>query len=459
MTAEPALDSTARHLRQVLYEEQVSARMPSLVAGVIRNGQQIWWGSRGQAVDRDAAMEPTPDTQYRIGSITKTMTAVLVLQLRDEGLLDLADPVTSHLPDSAFGAVSLRQLLSHAAGLPAEPPGPWWERTSGRSYQELASELRQQSSPLPAGRQYHYSNLAFGLLGEIVARLRRSRWGEAVRASLLEPLGLRRTTYIPEPPAAHGFSVHAFAGTLTDEPAHDSGAMAAAGQLWSSLGDLGRYAAFLADPDPSVLSPETMREMATLQSGTPEDGITAGYGLGLRLLNADGRTLVGHTGSMPGFLAGLYVDRERRTAAVCLANGTAGLRCEGLPMDLLKTLQRHEPAVPPAWVPTDALREQIGDVLGLWFWGETALALSFADGELTLALPGDSRPAYRFRPAGTDTFVGVAGYHTGETLRVMRNAEGGVHYLECATFIYTRHPYDASAPIPGGVPGSLSSPD
>ncbi|MBA2560957.1 MAG: serine hydrolase [Propionibacteriales bacterium] len=253
--------------------------------------------------------------------------------------------------------------------------------------------------------------------------------------------------------------MHAFAGTLTDEPAHDSGAMAPAGQLWSSLGDLGRFAAFLADPDPGVLSPDTMREMATLQSGTPEDGITVGYGLGLRLLNADGRTLVGHTGSMPGFLAGLYVDRERRTAAICLGNGTAGLRCEGLPMDLLATVERYEPALPPAWVPIDALPESVADVLGMWFWGETALVLSYADGELTLARPADPRPAYRFRPAGTDTFVGVAGYHNGETLRVLRDAAGDVHYLECATFVYTRRPYDASAPIPGGgAPGSLSSP-
>lgn len=458
MSQGTALDSTSAHLRKVLGAEQVSARMPSLVAGLVRDGELIWWQGRGQAVLRGAEDEPGPDTQYRIGSITKSMTAVLVMQLRDEGKLDLADRLDRHLPDTAFGDATVRQLLSHAAGMPAEPPAPWWERSPGKSYPELIGALDGTSRPLPAAQQYHYSNLAFALLGEVVARCHLCSWWEALQGQLLQPLGLLRTTYQPEAPAAQGFSVDAFAGTLTDEPAQDAGAMAAAGQLWSTVADLARYAAFLTDPKADVLSPDTMREMVTVQSGTPEDGLAAGYGLGLRLLNAGGRTLVGHTGSMPGFLAGLFVDRERRTGAVCLANGTAGLRCEGLPVDLLTLLEVHEPTVPVAWAPTRGLPGGVADLLGLWHWGETALLVGYAAGELTMTRPGDDCPAHRYRPAGLDTFVGVSGYHTGETLMVVRDADGSVRYLECTTYIYTRQPYDPSAPIPGGAPRRLSWP-
>lgn len=453
------LDSTAVQLGAVVAREQVSARAPSLVSGVVRDGRLIWWQGRGRTVRRGADREADSDTQYRIGSITKTMTAILVMQLRDEGKLDLGDQLGRHLPDAPYGDVSLRMLLCHAAGLPAEPAGPWWERSPGRPYADLLSGAPDLSRPLPAGQQHHYSNLAYALLGELVARHRASSWWEAATTHLLRPLRMQRTSYDQQEPAAEGYSVDAFGGTLIDEPHHDSKAMAPAGQLWSTVADLGRYAAFLIAPDAEVLTPESVQEMATVQSGTPEDGLAGGYGVGLRLLNSSGRTLIGHTGSMPGFLAGLFVDRETRSGAVCLANSTAGLRCEGLPADLLSTLEDCEPALPDAWTPLDRLPSDVGDLVGLWYWGETALVSSYDAGHLLLTRADYTRAAHRFRRDGPDSFTGVAGYHTGEALRVVRKANGSVWYLECATFVYTRSPYDASAPIPGGAPRRVNSPD
>ncbi len=463
MTADVVLDSTALHLQHLVAVEQASAKLPSLVAAVVRDGRQVWFGARGTAVHRSdsasAGNSATADrnTQYRIGSITKTMTAVLVMQLRDEGALDLRDRLSQHLQGGvAYGDRTIRQLLAHSAGLPAEPPGTWWERSPGVSYAELTSRLDDDSAPLPVAQQYHYSNLAFGLLGEVVARRRGVSWFEALGAQLLRPLGMTRTTYGAEAPAAAGFSVSAFAGTLTQEPTHDTQAMAAAGQLWSTIDDLARYAAFLADPVSDVLAAATLEEMATLQSGTPEEGLTGGYGLGLRLAGAGERTLIGHTGSMPGFQAGLFVDRERRTGAVCLANGTAGMRCQGLALDLLAMLERHEPTSPAQWHPCREVPDEISDILGLWHWGETALLLSFESGQLVLAaaVPNNGQAALRYRPVGPDSYVGVTGYHTGETLHAVRASDGAVSHLECATFIYTRTPYDPATPIPGDAPAA-----
>ena len=94
---------------------------------MVRDGGQAWFGSRSMLDGH----EPDGDTQYRIGSLTKTFIAVLVMRLRDEGRLDLADPVGTYLDAGPAAGATIVQLLSHTAGLASETPGPWWERSPG----------------------------------------------------------------------------------------------------------------------------------------------------------------------------------------------------------------------------------------------------------------------------------------------------------------------------------------
>ena len=439
---------TARRLRALLAREQSGRRLPSLVAGVVRDDALVWTGEYGAGT---GTVPPSPDLQYRIGSITKTMTAALVMQLRDEGLLDLADPLSAHLPGVGYADRTIRSLLTHSSGMQSEPAGSWWERSPGVPFEELAAGIDEKRAAHPVGATYHYTNLAFGLLGELVARHRGGSWWDAVRQRLLEPLGMTRTTYLPLPPAATGYSVHHFAGTLTAEPAHDAGAMAPAGQVWSTVADLAVWARFLRDGAPGVLAPATVQEMTTPQSGSAAEGLAGAYGLGLRLVPGGSGTLFGHTGSMPGFLAGLLVDRPRRTAAVVLANATTGLRCEGLPVDLLDTLEELEPSLPVPWEAAPAVSAQAEEILGVWHWGNTALGFSWTGTDVVVSSLTDGRVSYRFVPDG-DGFVGTVGYHHGERLHVVRNDDGSVNHLVCATFVYTRTPYDPAAPIPGGHP-------
>ena len=440
-------DLTARRLQALLAREQSTARLPSVVAGVLRGSGLAWTGEYGAAT---GSGPPSPDVQYRIGSITKTMTAVLVMQLRDEGRLDLADRLDDHLPGVGYGDRTIRSLLSHSSGMQSEPEGPWWERSPGVSFEELAKSIDGGRAAHPPGATYHYTNLAFGLLGELVGRQRGASWWDVVRSRLLEPLGMARTSYLPEPPAATGYSVHHFAGTLSEEPAHDAGAMAPAGQAWSTVGDLAIWARFLRDGDERLLSAATLEEMATPQSGSATDGLAGGYGLGLRLVAGGSGTLVGHTGSMPGFLAGLFVDRPRGTAAVVLANGTSGLRCEGLSVDLLAALEELEPSLPAPWEPNDSVPAQVEEVLGVWHWGNTAFSFAWTGAEVAVSKLSTGATAHRFRPCEDGSFLGTAGYHHGERLHVVRDEGGGLNHLVCATFVYTRTPYDPAAPIPGG---------
>jgi CubicO group peptidase (beta-lactamase class C family) len=440
------LPSTAAYLIAALAEEQVRSRMPSIVSAVVRDGSVVWRAARGQVARRGEP--PVPDLQYRIGSITKSMTAALVLQLRDEGLLDLADPVGRHVPDAPYADRTLRSLLSHASGIRAEPVGPWWERSPGVDWPTLASANAGLAGVQPAGAQYHYSNLGYGVLGQVVARCRGRSWPDALDHHLLSPLGLRRTTYSPDAPHADGFSLHPLTGVLTDEPAHDTRAMAAAGQLWSTVDDLCRWLSALLNPETGVLGVHAVADMATRQSGARDE--PSGYGLGLRLSRTGERLLVGHTGSMPGFLAGMFGDPRTRVVAVVLANGTTGLDVEGLPRRLIETVLAHEPFVPTDWVPPTEVDPHLAELSGPWHWGNTAYVASVEGDTLLLAQLRGER-SNRFRIEGRDHLVGLDGYFAGEDLRVVRDPDGNISYLDVTTFVLTRKPYDPRAPIPGGA--------
>src|SRR3712207_525796 len=176
---------------------------------------------------------------------------------------------------------------------------------------------------------------------------------------------MTRTTPRPVAPAEEGRAVHPWADVVLPEPEHDAGVMAAAGQLWATLADLGRFAAFLLGDTGDVLDPATLEEMTVPAGVDPSAPGWAAYGLGLQVLRVDERTLIGHGGSMPGFLAGVFVDRDEQTGAVSLANTTAGL--DPLVPGLLADLRAHEPRVVEAWVPS--LSPVPLDRPGTWFWG------------------------------------------------------------------------------------------
>jgi CubicO group peptidase (beta-lactamase class C family) len=432
---EPVLPTTARLLLARTARAQRDGRAPSLVAGVVRNGGLAWSAGRGEVA------EPHTDMQYRLGSISKPVTAIVVLRLRDEGLLHLDDPLDRHLPGTPLGDRTIGQLLSHVAGASAESPGGWWERTQGGSLDDLA--LGADDVVLGAGRRFHYSNLGFGLLGELVATLRGTTWEDAVTAEVLAPLGMIRTTPRPVQPAAPGTAVHPWADVVLPEPEHHAGVMAAAGQLWATLDDLARFGAFLLGDTGDVLDPTTLEEMAVPAGVDDSAAGWSAYGLGLQVVRVDGRTLIGHGGSMPGFLAGVFVDRDEQIGAVSLANTTSGL--DAVVFGLLADVRAAEPRVVEPWTPSPS--PVALDLLGVWFWGPSPYVLrAVSGGMLHLGpLPGRMGRASRFAARDDGTWLGLDGYFAGETLRI-----AGDH-LDLDTFVFTRTPYDPEAPVPGGV--------
>ncbi|MGH3520725.1 MAG: serine hydrolase domain-containing protein [Haloechinothrix sp.] len=441
------LPTTEFALLRRIATEQATNRAPSLVAALVRDGEIVWSGARGFV---DGAT-PDNDTQYRLGSITKPFIAVLVMRLRDEGKLDLKDSLERHLPGTEFGRLTIAQLLSHTSGITAESPGSWWERSAGGDWDALNATLPRQAIKLRPGQRFHYSNVGYGVLGELVARKRGRSWLEALRSEILIPLGMNRTGAHPDGKHANGWAVHPFADVLLPEPTPDTGAMAPAGQLWSTVNDLARWTAFTGGHTGEVLRPETvadMREVATVEDG---EAWTLGYGLGLQVARHQGRRLAGHTGSMPGFLACSMIDAGTQTGALVMANTTAGIPILAITLDLITIADEHEPALPEEWQPSTA-DPALLDLTGLWHWGPSPFHLRLlANGWLDLYPVGAKGRASRFRPLDDDSWQGLDGYYAGETLRVVRASDGTSQHLNLATFIFTRTPYDPAAPIPGGV--------
>jgi CubicO group peptidase (beta-lactamase class C family) len=320
----------------------------------------------------------------------------------------------------------------------------------GGPFDTLAAALGEGSAAFPAGETFHYSNLGYGLLGEVVARHRDCTWWEALCGHLLEPLGMLRTTYDPYEPHAHGWSVDPGTGEVVPEPHTDTGAMAAAGQVWSTVMDLATFADLLVGGHREVLPPEALERMCTPQSGTAAGGVGSAYGLGVRLVPGGSGTLVGHSGSMPGFQAALLVDRSRRAGGVALANSTTGPRLPDMVARMLDRLEADEPRLPDPWLPSADVPAEVREVVGTWHWGNTPLDFSWqGDTLMSRSRSGDPHGTWRLVDG---RFVGVTGYHHGEAVELVRRPDGSVSHLLVSTFVLTRTPYDPSAPIPGGPP-------
>lgn len=430
------LPETGRRVDEIAARAQATGRVPSLALAVVRDRAVLHFAGVGEQP------RPDPKTQYRLGSITKTLTATMVMQLRDEGFFALDDLLYRHLPGTPIGGVTLRQLLGHVSGLQREPDGPWWERSPGGGVDRLLAELAFDKLAGPPFTTYHYSNLAYGLLGAVLQRVTGETWADLVCKRVLDPLGMKRTTYAPVEPYARGYVVHDLDGSLHEEPRLDAGAMAPAGQLWSTVTDMAKWAAFLADPAPAVLSRETVDEMCTPVAISDLESWTGGHGLGPQLYRVGDRVYAGHGGSMPGYVAHLSVHRRSRTGVVAFANayGLRGTGIKAVGLEALTAVLDAEPPAPPPWRPPAEPPAETAQLCGRWWWMGREYEATADGADLVMScrtVPGEP---WRFVKEAPDRWRGRSGENAGEILAVLRDPAGTPHRLDIATFVFSRDP-------------------
>ena len=295
-------------------------------------GDDVVWAKGYGWADIENRIAATPDTIGRTGSISKSFTAVLMMQLAERGVLDIDDPVVDYFPeiaglaDAPAGAppVTFRMLASHTSGLIREPrlsgaaSGPiyGWEDKILESIPQTA----YQTMPLT---EYSYSNIGFGMLGLASSRAAAEPFMELVTELIFKPLGMDSSTFIVNTPylaqrLSVGYSRNRETGEISAEQAtHEHfgrGYKVPNGGIYSTVIDMAKFAAAMMGESPvQILSEESRSEMMTPQP--PAES----YGLGFQVRTSDeGVTTVGHGGSVAGYNAALSFAPESRIGVAML---------------------------------------------------------------------------------------------------------------------------------------------
>lgn len=335
-----------------IYKDYATANhFPGSAFGVVAHGKLIYSGGNGYA-DVDQQIAAVPTSLFRIASMTKSFTAMAVLQLRDEGKLRLDDPISAYIPqtknfiDLADDAppITVRHLLTHSAGFPED--NPWGDRQLQDSNDELMRLIKQglSFSNVP-GISYEYSNLGFTLLGYIVSKVSGKPYRQYISETILRPLGMDHTlweyTRVPSKQLAHGY--RRLNGQWKKEPLLHDGAFGAMGGLISSIEDFSKYMglflsswALQTNTDGSIIKRSSIREMQQLwrfntlvadyryPNGRACPLVT-GYGYGLRWSkDCDGRITIGHSGGLPGFGSHWVILPDYGIGLVSFSNLTYG---------------------------------------------------------------------------------------------------------------------------------------
>ena len=307
-----------------------------MTVALARDGEVLWSGAYGWA-DPDAGIAAARETIYRTGSISKSVTAVLMAILVDDGVVSLDTPLDELVPETRDMAErppgaspDLRQVASHTAGFAREPDldgaatGPiegWTSRIL-----ESIPTTRYQTPP---GTEYSYSNIGFGILGFGLERAAGEPFMGQVEERIFEPLGMVSSTFVVGEDLLGALSRGHANGrdgeVNTEQPAREHagrGYKVPNGGVYSTVDDLARFAAgVMGRGAVPLLSDELRAEMLSVQ--TPEDP-DSGYGLGFSINTVDGRVFAGHGGSVAGYTANLLFEPATGLTVVLLRNYNSG---------------------------------------------------------------------------------------------------------------------------------------
>lgn len=414
-------------------------RLPGGAAGVVHGDELVWSAGLGFA-DVAERRVTSAGMVYAIASITKTFTGTAIMQLRDAGCLDLDDPAVAWLPElrqagSPFGpveAVTIRRMLSHESGLPAEPPGTDWAVPAYEG--DPARTLGQASAitvTLPPNAQHKYSDLAYQLLGEIVTRVSGIPYPRYLKEAILEPLGMTATAFPPLPAqlsarCATGYNWRALSDEL--DPARAMPAVWAEGGLWSCIEDLAAWLSFqlsaYRDPpaDSPVLSAASLRAMHKPRY-LADDDWTQAWGISWCATRQDDTMWITHSGGVPGFTGTACFEPKTGVGAIVLLNGTTGSAALAVRLAArARALARAQP--PVIQLPPPAPREYL-PLLGVYArpgLGGWLIRLEWRDGKLTFTTTESAAWQVTLSPTSSpDTFTTESGGElTGECAQFQR---------------------------------------
>ncbi|QDK81543.1 beta-lactamase family protein [Spirosoma sp. KCTC 42546] len=317
-----------------IYKDAAEKRhLPGIAFGIVLDGKLVYSGGVGYT-DVAKKIPATAKSLFRIASMTKSLTSMAILKLRDEGKLQLDDPAENYIPELKLHKyltadapkITVRNLMTHSAGFPED--NPWGDRQLDDSDADLLKLIKDgiSNSNVP-NVTYEYSNLGFAMLGHIITVVSKKPYQQYITETILKPLGMNDTqweyTKVPAEKLALGYRWQD--DKWLEEPLLHDGSYGAMGGLITSIDDFSKYVALHQSAWPPSNAPDTGQNAASpikrsslreMQKPWTLSGLNAqaknsagqlcpevtGYGYGLRWgQNCKGQVGIGHTGGLPGF--------------------------------------------------------------------------------------------------------------------------------------------------------------
>ncbi|HEY9086055.1 MAG TPA: serine hydrolase domain-containing protein [Candidatus Tyrphobacter sp.] len=339
--APPGIDDALAAIRAYAPRAMSEQGTPGLSVAITDRSHTLAIITLGYA-NVDARIPVTPATRFAVGSITKSMTALALLELRDEHRVDLDANVKRYLPwfsiDSGGKPILLHELLSHTAGIPDD-----FSFAPGFEFDIWA--LHAARTLFPPGTAWSYSNDGFATVGAVLAAVDHRSWADALQGRVLDPLGMTESSPVFTPQTlAQAASGYEFRDADRPPPLHPALVASRpvdfvnpAGSVLSTPGDMARYLRFYLNAGTvngrALLAPQTFAAMTSadrLRSGKLAGSATAvlgearqyyrEYGYGLAIMNDGGDHLIGHTGGISGYTACMQANLTRGFGVIAMAN-------------------------------------------------------------------------------------------------------------------------------------------
>jgi CubicO group peptidase (beta-lactamase class C family) len=307
-------------------EATLAQRLPADGVGeavlVARDGKILFAHGYGLA-DRENQIPATPETKFRIGSVTKQFTAAAILHLQQEGKLSIDDSLAKYFPSYPGGdKITLRQLLTHTSGLHNYTAHPDFlaRVTKPIAPADLIAWFQDDPPDFPPGEQFSYCNTGYVLLGQIVEKVSGLSRGDYLQKQFFGPLGMKDTgVYHNATPPQREAKGYAFdQKQLMPSLNWDMSWAGGAGDLYSTVGDLWRWTEALQEG--RVLAPDGLRTMTAAVTVPKKETLILRYGMGLYHADIDGLPTIGHDGGLQGFLCEVTWFPEQKVTVVVLSN-------------------------------------------------------------------------------------------------------------------------------------------
>lgn len=460
MSASQLPESLQSEVNALIEAEFAASAVPGAAVGIVRDGSLAMFRSYG-ATDLKQGEVPTLRSISRVASVTKTFTATAIMQLRDASLLALDDPLLLHLPEftnaqavaGPLEAVTIRRMLTHHSGLSTEHPEVDWDAPDFPLRERLMDSLEQVQVAIPQDSQWKYSNLAYGLLGEVIARLSGKSYVDYINDEITGPLGLENTAFDLSPEQAK-LKMTGYSPALPGETAfrvapvgHLNG-LTSAGQMHTNVEDLAKWIGFQLGSGPdAVLSAKSLAEMH--RPVYIEADWSSGQCLGWRAARRGERVYLNHGGAVHGFSTNVYFNVPARIGVIVLVNMWPIRWSPELPLRIIETVINGAGAAGGmtaagadnmAQEPVPAPTEFDGS-----YWAEPGIPVRVETvrGGISFAKPGPGEPTLhapaRLEPAGKgDSFRIINGRGAGETAVFLRGDSGEVTGFTLGGFKYRK---------------------